>query len=131
MKQVNYKQINELLNKQKGFTLIELLIVIVIIGILGTVAVTSFGDKPGKARIASAKLSLKSIETSLEAYKIENGRYPTTSQGIAASSKDVPKDPWGEDFKYISDGKTYEVYTWGADKTSGGTDEDDDIKLTK
>ncbi len=121
--------------QQKGFTLIELLVVIAIIAILAGIAVSNFADKPGKARIQAAELDIKTITNALEFYKLDNLKYPTTSNGIAILItkylKNMPKDPWGVEYKYISDGNTFNLYTYGADKLAGGDGENKDIKVTQ
>ena len=121
-------------NKQKGFTLIEILIVIAIISILAGVAVSSFGDKPGLARTSSAKLSIRNISTALKIYRIDNITYPSTGSLSSLVPKyldELTKDPWGEGYKYISDGSTFELYSYGADKSSGGTGENQDVKISQ
>ncbi len=66
----------------KGFTIIEILVVIVILGILGTLLVPKFLDKPDEARVTKAALDIKAIESALKIYKLENGVYPSTDQGL-------------------------------------------------
>lgn len=121
-------------NKHKGFTLIEILIVIAIISTLLVAAVTSFGDKPGKARTATAKISVNNIATALKVYRLDNIRYPSTGELNKLVPKyldKLEKDPWGEDYKYISDGSSFQVYSYGADKNAGGEGEDQDVKISR
>jgi general secretion pathway protein G len=118
--------------KQQGFTLIEILIVIAIISTLLVAAVTSFGDKPGEARTATAKISLKNIATALKVYRLDNITYPKTGELNKLVPKyldKLEKDPWGEDYKYISDGTSFQLYTYGADKSAGGEGENQDVKV--
>jgi general secretion pathway protein G len=126
------------------------MIVIVIIGILATLVVSKYMDKPEEARRTKAKLEIRNIETSLKLYKIDNGVYPTTEQGLAALIKKpeaapvparwkeggylegnaVPKDPWGKPYYYVSptqDGKDYEIISYGLDGEPGGTGRNADI----
>ncbi len=136
---------------KKGFTLIELLIVIVILGILATFLVPKIMQKPDEARVAKAKNDIMAIETALKMYKMDNGMYPTTMQGLKAlitkptippipqhyksggylDTNQVPKDPWGNPYIYRSpgdNGRAYEIISLGADGKEGGSGVDADIK---
>ena len=141
-----------ILNKKdgrKGFTLIELMIVIVIIGILATLLIPRIMERPEEARRIKAKMDIKTIESALKLYKIDSGTYPTTEQGLEALVKkpetsplpkkwrdggyvegSVPNDPWGNPFYYTSpgsDGRDYEIMSYGNDGQPGGTGRDADI----
>ncbi|MCW8924294.1 MAG: type II secretion system major pseudopilin GspG [Gammaproteobacteria bacterium] len=122
---------------QKGFTLIELMVVIVILGILAGVVVPRIMDNPDKARVAKAKHDIKALESALDVYRLDNFVYPTTDQGLEAlvsQPSDAPnwktggyikklkKDPWGNDYLYMSPGQHGEVdiYSLGADGAPGG-----------
>jgi len=135
---------------RKGFTIIEILVVIVILGILGTLLVPKFLDKPDEARVTKATLDMKAIESALKIYKLENGFYPTTDQGLKAlveksDTQPVPKnfkkggyleqssmlDPWDNEYIYRSPGdddRDYEIISYGADGQEGGEDFNADIK---
>ncbi len=136
---------------KKGFTLIELLIVIVILGILATFLVPKIMQKPDEARVAKAKNDIIAIETALKMYKMDNGVYPTTMQGLKAliqkpstppipqhykeggylDTNSVPKDPWGNPYIYRSPGdnsRAYEIISLGADGKEGGSGVNADIK---
>ena len=137
---------------QKGFTLIELMIVIVIIGILATLLIPRIMERPEEARRIKAKMDIKTIESALKLYKIDSGTYPTTEQGLEALVKkpetsplpkkwreggylegSVPNDPWGNPFYYTSpgsDGRDYEIISYGNDGQPGGTGRDADISST-
>ena len=139
-------------NGQKGFTLIELMIVIVIIGILATLLIPRIMERPEEARRIKAKMDIKTIESALKLYKIDSGTYPTTEQGLEALVKkpetspvpkkwreggylegSVPNDPWGNPFYYTSpgsDGRDYEIISYGNDGQPGGTGRDADISST-
>ncbi len=137
--------------EKRGFTLIELLIVIVILGILATFLVPKIMKKPDEARVTKAKNDIMAIETALKMYKIDNGMYPTTVQGLKALIKkpetppipqhykeggyldtsSTPKDPWGNPYIYRSPGennRSYEIISLGADGKEGGSGVDADIK---
>ncbi|PLX67646.1 MAG: type II secretion system protein GspG [Denitrovibrio sp.] len=138
------------MGNRKGFTIIEILVVIVILGILGTLLVPKFLDKPDEARVTKATLDMKAIESALKIYKLENGFYPTTDQGLKAlveksDTQPVPKnfkkggyleqssmlDPWDNEYIYRSPGdddRDYEIISYGADGQEGGEDFNADIK---
>jgi len=137
---------------RKGFTLIELMIVIVIIGILATLLIPRIMERPEEARRIKGKMDIKTIESALKLYKIDSGTYPTTEQGLEALVKkpetsplpkkwreggylegSVPNDPWGNPFYYTSagsDGRDYEIISYGNDGQPGGTGRDADISST-
>jgi general secretion pathway protein G len=143
-------QINTLSKKEKnthkiqGFTLIELVVVIAILAILATFVLPNFLSRPDQARVAKAQQDIKAMESALQLYKLDNFNYPTTSQGLRALSKKpegarfwnkggymdrIPKDPWGNDYNYASPGShgKIDIYSYGADGVSGGTEFDADI----
>lgn len=133
--------------KQKGFSLIELVVVIVILGILASLVAPQIMGNVDKALIQQAKTDMKSIETALKLYKLDNFNYPTTEQGLEALvsktsippeprnfKRDgyldrLPKDPWGRDYIYISPGDhgDFDIVTYGRDGVPGGEDQDADI----
>jgi general secretion pathway protein G len=134
---------------ERGFTLIELMVVIVILGILAGLIIPRIMGRPDEARRAKARMQLESIETALRLYKLDSGNYPTTEQGLLAlveqpavgtTAKNwrqggylergkVPKDPWDNDFVYISPGAhgDYDMSSLGADKEPGGEGKNKDI----
>ena len=135
------------LNEQ-GMTLIEIMIVIVIIAglmaVLGNTAVKFLND----SRVSTAKIQMKEIGKSLEAYNLSCNSYPTTDQGLKALVtnpgpeacpnwgpeayiKKEPKDPWGKAFIYESDGGTFELISLGKDRKEGGEGYDKDIKYSE
>jgi len=126
----------------RGFTLIELMVVIVILGILAGLIIPRIMGRPEEAKRLKANLQIESLETALKLYKLDNGMYPDTEQGLQALVEEpeagtlpknwrkggylekgrVPKDPWGNEFVYLSPGVhgEYDIISYGADGVSGG-----------
>lgn len=124
---------------EHGFTLVELMVVIVILGVLATIVainVIPFGDR---ARTTAAKADISTIEGALDTYKLQNGQYPTTQQGLqalvtapegadAASYprggyiRKLPLDPWKRPYLYAAPGAHGDVDVWtlGGDNKEGG-----------
>ncbi len=127
---------------QKGFTLIELLLVLVILGILAAIVVPKFSGRTEQAKLVAAQTQISSFSTALEAFEVDNGYFPKGKSGLTdlvqqprdAQSwrgpymKDIPKDPWGNDYIYECPGKhntsSFDVMSMGPDQRVGG---DDDI----
>lgn len=133
-----------------AFTLIELLVVIAIITILAGVVTVNIVRKPGEARVAAARLQIKQLQTALQMYRTEQGRYPTQEQSLQAlvqkpdrepvprsypaegylESSRVPLDPWGNEFIYLAPGRKgelYEILSYGSDREPGGEDDAADL----
>jgi general secretion pathway protein G len=137
------------LDRSSGFTLIELMVVIVILGILAGLIVPRIMGRPDEAKQLKAKMQIESIETALKLYRLDNGSYPSTDQGLEAlvtppetppvprkwrdggylEKGRVPSDPWGNNFVYLSPGVNgdYDITSFGADGVSGGDGKDSDI----
>ncbi|GAB6390411.1 type II secretion system major pseudopilin GspG [Stutzerimonas marianensis] len=133
--------------KQRGFTLIEIMVVVVILGILAALVVPQVMNRPDQAKVTVAKGDIKAIGAALDMYKLDNYAYPSTQQGLDALVekpsgnpqpknwnrdgylKRVPKDPWGNDYQYLSPGTQgqYDLYSYGADGKQGGSDLNADI----
>ncbi|HOU50860.1 MAG: type II secretion system major pseudopilin GspG [Smithella sp.] len=136
-------------NSQAGFTLIELMVVIIILGVLAGMIIPRVMGRPDEARQAKAKIQMESFDSALKLYKLDNGNYPTTEQGLKAlveaptvgnlpknwrqggylEKGKVPKDPWGNDFVYLSPGShgDYDLTCLGKDGEAGGEGVDADI----
>jgi len=134
---------------QRGFTLIELMVVIVILGILAGLIIPRIMGRPEEARRMKARVQIESIETALKLYKLDNGSYPSTEQGLEAlveapsvgqlprawrdggylEKGRVPKDPWDNEFIYLSPGvnSDFDLISYGADGEPGGEDKDRDV----
>ena len=133
---------------EQGFTLVELMVVIVIIGLLATIVVINVLPSGDKARVVRAKADISTIEGALDLYKLQNGAYPTTAQGLEALVRapaggnaasyqpggylkggKVPVDPWTRPYNYASPGSHGEadVWTFGADGKEGGGGSDADV----
>ena len=132
------------LRKKKGFTLIELLIVMVILGLLAALVGPRMFGKVGKAKQKAAKAQISLFEMTLDTYRLDIGKYPTTEQGLQALRvkpddvgkwdgpylpKDVPLDPWGNPYVYESPGEhgDCDIVSLGADGSPEGEGEDTDI----
>ena len=132
-------------NRGVGFTLIEVLVVVMILGILAALIVPRIMDRPDEAKRVAARANIASIVQSLKLYRLDNGTYPTTDQGLQALVQrpatnpvpanwkpyidSLPRDPWGSDYQYLSPGTHGEidVFSLGADKARGGAGNDADI----
>ena len=130
-----------------GFTLIELMVVIVILGILAGLIVPRLTDKPDKARVVKAKMQVENLAMAIKQFKLDNGFYPSTEQGLQAlvdapsvgqKPRDypekgyisqIPKDPWGNAYIYIHPGEheDFDLFSLGADGDVGGDGYDADI----
>ena len=132
----------------RGFTLIEIMVVVVILGVLSALIVPNVISRPDEARAAAAKLGVQQIGNALEYYRLDNGFYPSSDQGLEALIAEpsgfpepknwsqegylanVPEDPWGEPYLYFNEDRSVDVYTFGADRQEGGEGVDADILLS-
>lgn len=131
-------------HRPRGFTLLELLVVMVIIGLLAGYVGPKFFGQIGKSEVKAARAQIDALTKSLDQYRIDVGRYPSTEQGLAVLvarpgdepkwagpylSKAVPKDPWGNDYQYRSPGEhgDYDLLSLGRDGRPGGEGEDADL----
>jgi general secretion pathway protein G len=124
----------------RGFTLIEILVVVTILGILAALVVPQLMSYPDEARMTRAKQDIQALRTALDLYRMDNFGYPSTDQGLRALIakpggrpeapnwrsggyiKELPSDPWGGDYVYLSPGQSgdFDLYSLGADRAPGG-----------
>lgn len=141
-------------SEQRGFTLIEIMVVVIILGLLAGLVLPRVLGREEDARINAARTQIRAFENALDSFKLDNGFYPTTDQGLEALIKKpeigripnkwreggylkparIPKDPWGHDYIYISpgsEGREYEIISYGPDGEPGGEGKDADIESRK
>ena len=142
------------MKNQKGFTLIEIMVVVIILAMLAGLVLPRIIGQEEKARVETAKIQIRSLESALDGYKLDNGFYPATDQGLEALIKKpeagripakwreggylkparVPKDPWDHAYQYFSpgnEGREYEIISYGADGEPGGEGKSADIESWK
>ncbi len=135
--------------RARGFTLIEIMVVVVILAILGTLVAPQILGRIDEARVTKARNDLRLYESSLDLYRMDNFRYPTTDQGLEALVKkpsdpniknwrpdgyvkQLVKDPWGHEYVYVApgtNGAPYDLYSLGADGQPGGQGLDADLNV--
>ena len=137
--------IQRIRGNHRGFTLIELMVVVIILGILALYVGPKIMGEPEKAKRVKAKMDIATLETTLKMYKLDNGVYPSTEQGLQSlvempetgvvpknwrkggyiEKNRVPKDPWGNEFVFISPGAhgDFDLISYGLDGVPGGEDE--------
>ena len=131
----------------RGFTLLEMLVVLVILALLGSIAGPRVVNYIGSSKTKTAKLQIQQFSQGLDLYLLELGRYPTSQEGLKALVEQpggamtwngpyvsgvtaVPKDPWGNQYKFTSPGqhnKGFDIVSLGADNREGGDGENKDI----
>jgi general secretion pathway protein G len=137
------------MRSRRGFTLIELLVVLIVLGLLASLVAPRIIGRVSEARTTTARTQLDLLGVALDSYRLDNGSYPTTEQGLAALldrptqepvpvswrgpylRKAVPMDPWGRPYAYRSPGQQnpsgFDLLTLGRDGQPGGQDEDADL----
>lgn len=138
-----------LLQNQKGFSLIEILIALTLLAVAGTFVAGKFFENLHEGKVSSTKIQMSNLDARLKEFRRKCNFYPTSEQGLDAlvtkptsgreckdypasgfiEGEQVPKDPWDNDFSYDSDGKTFNIMSYGADGEQGGEGQDADIYL--
>ena len=128
--------------RQSGFTLIEIMVVVVILGVLAALVVPNIMSRPDQAKVTVAQADVNAVASSLEMYRLDNGFYPSTEQGLEGLVREptgnpeprswnpdgylkkIPQDPWGNPYQYDQPGTknttSYDLYSLGADGRIGG-----------
>jgi general secretion pathway protein G len=131
------------MRSRKGFTLIELLVVMVILGMLAALVGPQIFGKVGKGKQSAARTQIEMLGQALDSYRLDTGKYPTTSEGLNALltnpgaqgwdgpylKKGVPNDPWQKPYQYQSPGAhgDYDLFSYGGDGAAGGEGENKDV----
>jgi general secretion pathway protein G len=134
---------------ERGMTLIEILVVLVLLAVIMSVVAGNYLGRGEKAKADAAKIEIGQISQTLDLYKLEIGRYPTTQEGLQAlitappgvnnwngpywKKQSVPKDPWGNEYKYTAPAASapYEIISYGADGKEGGDGPNKDISSSQ
>lgn len=133
---------------RKGFTLLEILIVVVILSILAQLVITNVVGQGEKAKKKIACVQIKNLKDALDTFKMEEGSYPTTKEGLNAlvenpdplkyksypeggflGEKSIPKDPWGHEYVYINDEGKIDILSLSSDGKTGGSGNAADISI--
>ena len=137
--------------RDRGFTLIEIMAVVVIIGLLMAIVGNAIVGNLAKARMTTTKAQVQALEAAITTYQMDNGRFPTSDQGLRAliekpsgapepydwrpggylSKRELPRDAWNNEFQYASPGErnpdSFDLWSLGRDGKPGGLEEDSDI----
>jgi general secretion pathway protein G len=135
---------------RKAFTLIEIMVVIIILGLLAAFVIPNITGKSGEAKQKLVCIQMKSLNESLKMFKVDNGSYPTSEEGLKAlltnpnpdaytsystnayiEGKNLPKDPWNHPYLYLNVDGDVELISLGSDGKEGGKDEEKDQKLSE
>ena len=135
---------------RKAFSLIEVMIVVVILGLIASLVVPNLIGQSEQAKQKLVCVQMKSLKDALDSFKVNEGTYPTTQEGLKAliqnpdsqkyknypsggflNSKKLPKDPWGNDYIYINNDGSIDIISLGADGKEGGNGENKDIKFSE
>ena len=145
------RNMSKLLRQSGGFSLIEILIALTLLGIAGTFVAGQIFSQLTEGQIKATNIQMKSFKSILQDYRRKCGLYPLTDQGLDAlinkpsggkecrsypaegfmDAEEIPRDPWDEEYFYESDGRDFNIWSLGPDRTEGGEGTDADIYLNK
>lgn len=129
-----------MLPRQRGFTIIELLIVMAILGMLAVMVAPNLFSQADSARRDAALSQISALSSALDAHRLDVGRYPDSLDGLLRDTSnraawngpylrgEIPADPWGNPYQYSSDGRDFELYSYGADGRPGGEGSDAEVR---
>jgi|TARA_B100000686_G_C16131224_1_gene637504 general secretion pathway protein G len=132
---------NQSFAEERGFTLIEILVVMAIIGMLAIMVAPNIFNQQAGAQIDAALSQISSLEAALDTYRLDVGEYPDSLEGLRENisgraawngpylRRDVPLDPWGNDYVYDANGREFTLSSYGPDGEQGGEGDDADISL--
>ena len=132
---------NQSFAEERGFTLIEILVVMAIIGMLAIMVAPNIFNQQAGAQIDAALSQISSLEAALDTYRLDVGEYPDSLEGLRENisgraawngpylRRDVPLDPWGNEYVYDADGREFTLSSYGPDGEQGGEGDDADISL--
>ena len=132
---------NQSFARERGFTLIEILVVMAIIGMLAVIVAPNIFNQQAGAQIDAALSQISSLEAALDTYRLDVGEYPDSLEGLRENisgraawngpylRRDVPLDPWGNEYVYDSNGREFTLSSYGPDGEQGGEGDDADISL--
>ena len=128
------------MRKNKGFSLMELMIVLIILGLLGSLVAPKLFSKVSSSKKKTAVAQMQMFETAIDTYRLDLGRVPATLEELVKSEhphwdgpylpKAIPLDPWGQAYIYTVPGQNnqpYSIMSYGLDGKLGGTDESEDV----
>jgi general secretion pathway protein G len=128
------------MKKNKGFSLMELMIVLIILGLLGSLVAPKLFSKVSSSKVKTAIAQKQMFETAIDTYRLDMGTVPPSLQALRKSDsanwdgpylpKDIPLDPWGKEYIYKvpgENGSPYSIMSYGLDGQPGGEGENEDV----